>query len=120
MKLTDAAQELQELFPDAITITNPEVIDQNGQYLYFEGLSPHENPDNRIEDTGRFVLICAGNSWDGKGDGVLGMVEEARKVLYQKSLDETVNMFRGVKAAVLGGSGLYLYAVLIQIKIEVE
>lgn len=120
MKLTDAAVKLQELFPDAITITNPEVIGQNGQYLYFEGLFPHENPDNLIEDIGRFVLICAGNSWDGKGDGVLGMVENARSTLYQRSLDMDVNMFRGVKSAVLSGSGLYLYAVLIQIKIEVE
>ena len=64
MRLDEAVAKIKEKFPKAIDIGNPEKINQNGLFLYFDGTTPSD----LSTDIAHFVLLLAGNSLTSKAD----------------------------------------------------
>lgn len=114
MKLLEAFAALKSTFPTAVEISSIQQVNQNGLYLYFDGIK-NSTPG---EDSASFVLLVAGNSLNKDAASALAKIEEVRTTLFELGVANMDNYFRGVKAAEFTGSSLFVYAVLISIKIQ--
>lgn len=115
VKLSGAAAQLMEAFPEARTISAIEQINQNGLYLYFDGASS----SSTVQDTARFALVVAQNYIQhSSAPNVLAEVEKVRDMIYQLSLAAGRNFFAGIKSATFSGSMLHLYAVMVEVPLQ--
>jgi len=117
MRLDEAFALLKEKFPKAIDVSNPEKINQNGLYLYFDGSSPV----SPAADAAHFVLLLAGNSLSAKGDAdILTELMSLREKILTLCVNAKNSRFKGIKAATFEGSSLFMYAILVDLEITVK
>lgn len=115
MDIIEKYNELQATFSEAIVVSGISQIRQNGVYLYFDGT----NNVNTTKDNASFAIIVAGNSLAGRADSALSLVADIRKRVFAFGAKYGKNYFKGVKAAQFEGSTLFLYAVLLEIEIDI-
>lgn len=116
MRLDEVVAKIKGKFPSAIEVSNPEKINQNGLYLYFDGITPIDT----ATDAAHFVLLLAGNTLSAKGS--VGIIEELMRIrgsVFALGIEFRKNCFRGVKAAVFEGSTLFMYAVKLEIEVKI-
>jgi hypothetical protein len=116
MDIVGAYELLKSEFSEAIVISAITQINQNGVYLYFDGMSSVSS----TKDKASFVVVVAGNSLTGNANSALTLVADIRERLFKLGIKEAKNYFKGVKAAQFEGSTLFLYAVLLEIDIEIK
>lgn len=112
MGYVDKFVRIKEIAGDVIEIYSPKEINQNGVYLYFDGVKSL----NILEDILNFSIIAAHNSYVGDG-GVLGVVEDIRK-RFLECIDEDI-VFNNISNVSIEGSILYMARVSFSAKIEV-
>ncbi len=116
MHLGEAIAKIKEKFPLVIEVSNPEKINQNGLYLYFDGTSPV----NATADAAHFVLLLAGHALSSKNNtSVIEELMRIRKGAFELGIEFRKNCFRGVKAAVFEGSTLFMYALKLEIEVKI-
>lgn len=117
MRLDEAFAFLKKKFPKLIDVSNPEKINQNGLYLYFDGSSPV----SPAADAAHFVLLLVGNSFSGKGDAdVFAELIRIREEILTICVGVKNARFRGIKTATFEGSSLFMYAILVDLEITVK
>lgn len=114
--INEAHSTLKAHFSEAIEIASLQDIEQNGLYIYFDGMSNITT----AKDKASFAIVVASNSLTGNTNSALLLVADVRDRLFRLSIKEGKNYFKGVKAAQFEGNTLFLYAVLLEIDIEIK
>jgi len=112
MGFVEAFKCVESLFTEAISISNPSLIDQNGVYLIFN----NSKPTSLVEDRVSFILVLVANSFTGE-NGLSVLMDEYRNKIISNPFDIRVD---GVSRAELLSSTLFSVAINISIMVNME
>lgn len=110
MGYVDAFKAVSATFSEAVSISHPSLINQNGSYILFNGSKAVDG----VQDELSFLLVIAANSFVGD-NGLLGMIDEAQMRVRKSPFDMSIT---SATRAELGNNTLYSAALNIKIKIN--
>lgn len=112
MGYVDAFKAIESLFTEATPISSPEVINQAGEYILFDG----SHPSNASEDTLSFILVISANSYT-KENGLAKLIEEKRKRITETTFDISL---KKIQRAAIINTTLFSVAMHLEIKINTK
>jgi len=113
MGYVEAFAYVEELFSEAIVISTPAQINQNGVYLLFDGA----RSINAAQDELFFVLVVAANSY-AKQNGAMAKIDEIRNKTLETFKYASIK-FGGVEALTFETGTLYLVAYKFSLEIDI-
>jgi len=112
MGYVDAFSAISGTFSEAVAVSHPSLVNQNGSYILFNG----SNAIDKVQDEISFLLILAANSFVGE-NGLLAVVDEAQKRVRKSPFDMSIS---SSTRAEIGNNTLYSVVLNIKIKINNE
>jgi len=113
LSLSEVYKKLKQIYPQAISIANSNgQISQGGVYLSFDELKQ----DSNKKDIAIFSLIISSRTLIGKTNSILPLLDNLRqKTLQEQNFYFGVEIFSSIRFIELSDSGLYSYALVLQI-----
>lgn len=110
MGYVDAFTAVSGTFTEAVPVSHPSLVNQNGSYLLFGGAKAVDG----VQDEIRFLLILAAHSFVGE-NSLLGLIDEAQMRVRKSPFE--MHIMSSTRAEIGNNT---LYSVVLDIKVEIR